>query len=641
MAGRELPDNEALGHTAVVMRLLDAEQMQQALAHDDDTAAAPGAVFIAHGLLTQAQVDLVIAAWQFQKTRAAERRFGRRVVERGWANEEQITRLLQLQARGFTQSHTLTPLADLLQREGLLTPEQLEALKTREQPAQATPDGLTIDITEDRLRASITPGGGPRPSVEAVEHALQHHGVSFGINRDAIAALCSGRTPPGRPVSVAAGIPAQPGRDAVLEYLFDTQHLAAGRQKEDGTIDFRDRGELPQVSAGTPLARKTPPVKGEPGRDIFGNVLDASKPQDRRFLIGNGATLDADQFTVVATTDGVPSLSATGRIAVFSEYRVEGDVDFHTGHVEFRGHVIVTGTIRNGFHVTCGQLTANEAEGAIITAQADVLIQGGIINTQVRSEGAVTAKYLHNAQVEALGDVRIAREVVDSRVTCSGVFHGEHCTVLNARISAKQGIIARNVGSEASSPSHLVFGIDEGTRNELQALQTERTSRREAAEAAASRLAANAQKRAELERAIGTLAQQQDQAMVRSRELQQRGGGGLDKIQAVIKTLTGQLDALFAEQEQLAAASTAAQTEQADAQADVTRLNGEIEALREWSETNPGRAELKVDGTLHTGTLLETPHLETRTSGERKHVWLCEREVTTDEGSEWRLMPKS
>ena len=639
MAGRECPDNQALGHTAVAMGLLNAQQVQEVLGHDD--AAAAGAVFVTRGLLTQAQVDLVVAAWHFQQARAAERRFGRQVVEHGWASAEQVARLLQLQAKAFSQSHKLVPLADLLQHQGLLTPEQREALEKEEQPAPAARDGFSIVISTDRLHASITPGDGPRPTVEAVELALRREGITFGIDQNAIAALCSGGTPAGRPVVVAAGIPAKPGRDAVLEYLFDTQPLAAGRQKDDGTIDFRDRGALPQVSAGTPLARKTPPVKGEPGRDIFGRVLGARKPQDRRFLVGNGAALASDQLTVVATTDGSPSLSATGRIAVFSEYRVEGDVDFHTGHVEFHGHVIVTGTIRNGFRVTCGQLTAGEAEGATITAQGDVLVHGGIINSHVRSEGAVTAKYLHNARVEALGDVHIVREVVDSRLTCSGAFRGEQCTVLNARVSAKQGIFARTIGSEASSPCHLVFGIDEGVHNELEALDAERSGRREAAEAAAARLVANAQKREQLEHAIGALAQQQDEAMVRSRALQQRGGGGLDEVQAAIKALSGQLDALFAEQEQLAGDSLAAQTEEADAQAAIARLDGEIEALREWSEAHPGRAELKVDGTLHAGTLLEAPHVATRTSGERKRVWLCAREVTTDEVSEWRLMPMS
>ncbi len=646
MAGESPLDDKTLGRTAVALGLLDPDEVGHALAvAAEQPARAPGAIFLERGLLTQAQLDYITAAYRFRQTRQADWHLGERVIDRGWATAEQIDELLQEQKRLFVHQRKRILLGELLVQNGILSAEQRDQLLTGEHapPAEALAGDVAVHVSDDNLCATVVPGPGPRPTREALDLALRRQGISVGVDHAAIAALCDGTRPTGEPVVVARGTPAQPGRDAEIEYLFETHPLGAGRQNADGTIDFRDRGELPQVSAGTPLARKTPAQPGAPGRDLFGRVINVRKPQDRRLLLGNGVALAEDQLTVVATTDGLPSLSATGKIAVLPEYRVEGDVDYHTGHIEFAGHVVVTGTIRNGFHVKCGQLTAGEAEGAEIIAKGDVLIRGGLINTHLHTEGAATAKYLHSTTLEALGDVGVEREVVESRVECGGAFHGEHCTLLGSRIAAKQGINVKTVGSESSAPCQLVFGVDERVQHELQHLTAERTEQCQAVEAAGAQLVEHQRQREALEAAIGELAQQQDQAMVRQRALSQGGAGAeLTAVEAVIRSLADQVDALFAQQERVLADADEARARQASAQAAIAELDGELAAINDWAQAHPGTPELRVSGTLHAGTVLETPHVEARTRGERKRIWLREREVISEDGHpEWRMEPFS
>ncbi len=636
-------DDELIGRTAVGLGLLTAAQVQELLATDHGEQP-PGAIYLSKGLLTGSQLNFVLAAYRFKRERIPERRFGDMVVERGWATPEQIAHLLNVQRLLFTRKRKIVLLGDLLVHEGLLTPEQRDGLTSAQPQVGPGPavEPVQVAVSADRMRATVAPvEGAPRPTPEAVELTLHRHGITVGLDRSAIAAFSAGRTAPGEPVVVASGIPARPGRDAAVEYLFDLAPLKAGRQHEDGTIDFRDRGELPQVASGTLLARKIPAQAGEPGQDLFGATLGPAPPRDRHLLVGDGATLEEDGLGVVATTDGFPSVTAAGKIAVFPEYRIDGDIDYHTGHIDFRGHVIASGTVRNGFRVTCGQLTAGEAEGATIVAQGDVLIRGGIINTHVRAEGSVTAKYLHNANLEVMGDVLIEREVVDSRVESGGAFRGERCTLLGSRVAAKQGISVKAVGSEVSGPCHLVLGVDERVAHELERLEAQRQAYRDTAEAGTARAAAIERQHDETERAIGELAQQQDQAMVHRRSLQQHGKGDeLAAAEAAISELSGRLDGLFAAQERLAAEQEEAQAAVTLAKADEAAVTTEIEALREWSSEHPGQPELKVSGSLFAGTFLVAPHAELRIRGERKRVWFRERAITTEGGqTQWRLEP--
>jgi uncharacterized protein (DUF342 family) len=689
-----------IGAVAQRLHLLTAEQVQAALAARAakplDDEHDPGLVFVEEGLLSRAQLDYVETVRRFKSVRVGDRRFGDLVVARGWATAEQVNAAMEVQKILFMREHKEVMIGEMLVRQHVITAEQRDILlqvqhRARQEaapsagprphpaPAPARPVtsapsapaataaespppqpapadaaaaapsvGFGVAVAGDAMAAFVTlHDAAGRPEPDAVLHALRMQHVEYGIDEAAVRAACAPDAPLGQPLRVAEGAAPQPGRDASIEYLFELHPLKAGREIDD-YIDFRDRGDIPQVVEGAVLARKTAAVDGVPGRDVYGRVLKVAKVRDVRMQAGNGAQLEPDRLTVSAQVAGHPVLTASGIIAVHPEFRIDGDLGYNTGHVDFAGRVIVSGTVQQGFRVKCGELVAKEIEGGEIEAAGDVLVSGGVIGARIRADGAVKAKYLHTSHVEALGDVIVQREAVESAIETSGVFHGEACTLLASNVSAKGGVIVQEVGSASSQPCRLAVGIDERVLHQIAQHEADITERVQALAAMAEEQAALAQQRSELGPRIAVLAQVQDKAQVRLRELEPSLQAGDGKARDLHQLLTRQaasteeeITALFAAQDAVESALAALQLRQHEAQEQAAAWQEEIVRLREWSNETPGRAEIKVQKNACQGTAIRAVHSEMRLAEDKKCLWLEEREVTGEEGeTSWGLMPK-
>jgi uncharacterized protein (DUF342 family) len=681
-----------IGAVAQRLHLLTAEQVQAALAAraakplDDERDA--GLVYVEEGLLSRAQLDYVETVRRFKSVRVSEKRFGDLVVVRGWATAEQVHAAMEVQKMLFMREHKEVMIGEMLVRQHVITAEQRDILlqvqaRARQAAppaatappsgpvpvsppdspppaaapvsapapspaAAAAPEGFSVGVAADAMAAFITlHAAAQRPDPDSVLHALRMQHIEYGVDEAAVRAACGPEAPLGQPLCVAQGTPPLAGRDAVIEYLFELHPLKPGRETDD-TIDFRDRGDIPQVAEGAELARKTAAVDGVPGRDVHGRVLKVAKVRDVRMQAGNGAQLAPDRLTITAQVAGHPVLTASGILAVHPEFRIDGDLGYNTGHVDFAGRVIVSGTVQNGFRVKCGELMAGEIEGGEIEASGDVLVSGGVIGARIRADGAVKAKYFHTSHVEALGDVIVQREVVESAIETSGVFHGEACALLASSVSAKGGVIVQEVGSASSQPCRFTVGIDERVLHQIAQHEADIAEWVQALAAMTEEQAALAQQRSELGPRIAVLAQVQDKAQVRLRELEPSVQAGEGKARDLHQLLTQQaasteeeITALFAAQDAVESALAALQVRQHEAQEQAAAWRDEVVRLREWSNETPGRAEIKVQQAACQGTAIRAVHSELRLAEDKKFLWLEEREVTGEEGdTSWGLMPK-
>lgn len=685
-----------VGEAAIRLHMLGREQVDNALrnAAAGHPGRRPGAIFVEAGLLTEEQLDYLEQVSRFKAERIADKRFGELAVERGWVADGQVTAALETQKRRFIKGRQELRIGDLLVHEGLITAEQRDALLAEqhrakellqrttspeaagdepaeptaaqpETPASETEGGpaeveepqtttrlLQVTIADDRLTAFVTlEREDQRPDREKVAAEVKNAGIAYGIDEAAIDRLVAEDAPVGEPVAVARGVPTTPARDGEIEYLFETQPLRPGTQTEDGHIDFRDRGEIPQVAEGELLARKTPAVDGEPGMDVFGNTIPAPKPRDPPLQAGSGAALGEDKLGVVAGQAGNPRASATGVISVYPEYRIEEDLDYSTGHVDFQGRVVVAGTVRKGFRVRCGELVAQEIEEADVEVEGDVRVEGGVLGARIRAGGSVKARYLHDTTADVTGDVIVASEVLDSQLQISGALHAEGCTIFTSRISAKGGIHAKEIGSESSKPCQVTVGIDDPTLAEVERLEAEAAEKEQALESLPERIEQLRARRAELDEEIQEHAQVQDRGQVRERELNAalEGGEGspaqvrneLTQLQQEVKEAEEKLGALFAEQDRVMDEADTLERRLEDDRAAVEQLRRDARIRREWTEDNPGNPVVEVREALRSGTLIRTPHLEVKVSRDYPRIVLEERRSVDEHGrTTWRLARK-
>ncbi|MCG8550328.1 MAG: FapA family protein, partial [Desulfobacterales bacterium] len=321
------------------------------------------------------------------------------------------------------------------------------------------------DFFDNRLQAYIRLGKNAPETVTVymIEQLLHENGIIFGLVEDsAIEEWLYGNARQGEKLLIAEGKQPVSPIHGEIHYYFPIDFKRAGRLNPDGSIDYRDRGEVPHVKEDTMLASKILPEPGEPGVDVKGMEMPVPEPEDPAFSAGPGTRFNEEKTEIFSTADGEPHLDVMGVVSVNKELKIKGDVGYETGNIEFNGNVIVPGTVKEGFKVKCVSLTAKEISGAQIDLSGDLNVSMGIVDTKlINVKGDIQAKYIHNSIINSFGDLTVQKEIVDSTIYLSGACNNERGVILNSTLSAKCGIKTGTVGNEAVAPSVLTVGVDE------------------------------------------------------------------------------------------------------------------------------------------------------------------------------------
>ncbi len=301
---------------------------------------------------------------------------------------------------------------------------------------------------------------------------LQEQNIIFGIVEDkAIEEGILRLRTEGKSLIVAKGEKPVSCENGSIKFHFENDFTNPGKIQEDGTIDFRDRGEIPYVSIGAFLAEKTPAKEGKNGMDVLGNPILADPALDPVFIASNGTRTNDDGLEIYADLDGQPHVDAMGNITVNPELMINGDVDFETGNIDFNGNIIVKGIVKEGFTIKGISLTAQEIEGAEIELSGDLYISDGITEAKIHSVGNVHAKFINHSRVAGFGDLIIQKEIIDSKIVISGACQNPGGHIITSKIIAKCGIEAGNIGTTASKPAVLKVGVDEHIKILTQTIQ--------------------------------------------------------------------------------------------------------------------------------------------------------------------------
>ncbi|MBU0518957.1 FapA family protein, partial [bacterium] len=133
-------------------------------------------------------------------------------------------------------------------------------------------------------------------------------------------------------------------------------------------------------------------------------------------------------------------------------------VNFATGNINYPGDVIITGDVGSGFSVKAeGKVEIRGVvSDAIIEAEGDVLVIGGFIGSgkgKITSRHDVFVKFIDNQQVEAEGCVHIGNHCVQATITAGGLIEVNtgSGTVIGGRLSARDGILAKNLGNQQNT----------------------------------------------------------------------------------------------------------------------------------------------------------------------------------------------
>ncbi len=477
-----LPDTGELAYHEgyiTIDELKEAEEELKRTEKKDRPTISMEQHLLESGLIDRIKLSRLMVKKRLIEIRLKDREFAEELIKRNAVSAKTIDQAFIKQLNLFKHDSDCLTLGDILVQEKAITPELKDELFRTYNRTNEISDStgissllssskkdifIDIQISPDKTKAYIRLPESLHGSsdITVVKNLLQRHGIRFGVVEDKlILGFMKYSSDSEKKFTIAVGRDPEPGRNAQVKYYFNTKYQKPGIVSEDGTIDFRDRGDIPFVKQGALLAEKIPLKRGKPGLDIFGEQIPVDDVKDCTLKYGPGTKIDESGLKLYAAIEGQPSLNTAGVVSVLKELNIKGNVDFETGHINFNGNVFVNGIVKEDFHVNCVDLTAGEINGGIINLSGDLNVSTGIVNSRVTTSGSVKAKFINNSKIDAFGDVTVIREIMESDIAVSGECINANGRITSSVIAARKGFTLWQVGTLKAAPSTIKAGLDD------------------------------------------------------------------------------------------------------------------------------------------------------------------------------------
>ena len=695
-----------IGLLAVKNNLVTKEELQKGMSQcsgASDKGLALKEHFLSNKMISSENMQRLLRAAKAFEMRQKEFKFGAIAIWKGSINQSVLNLALEEQGNDIKNKKKVRLIGDILVDAGIMTPKQIDYVfklqkrvrqknkkefllqkseslveesknsgKTLENQAndisaENVPDsegkqvgllkpeiiegGIKLEISKDFMAAflSKTDEFDENMTLAGLKEALLDKGIVTGlVADDMIEGFIDSSGFMTKTFRVAKGIPPVQGKDATMEFFFNTDYLKVGGLTKDGGIDFKDRGEIPNVEEGTVLAEKIPMVASRNGHNIYGDETETIPKEDIVLKIGKGAKLSEDGIKVLADVKGFPKCTLSGHIFVHQEYITEGDVDYETGHINYDGNVTVKGRIKSGFKVKGNDITAIELDGGSITADGNVKIDGGVNEGKIYARGNVYAKFIHQSQVVCMGDVIIGKEIVDADVECSGICVVENGKFISSRITAKMGVNVRNIGTPMAEPNIVKVGHDPFTGKELEKIKGKVAGIKKQIAQCQNKKEKLKKENLNFQKQITELAHVQDRSQLEVKQinsdisLMQTGSENAEKINILkekmdqleikLQKTEKNLDTCFGKSKNIEELMGKIDGEIKVLETESKNLFQEKTNLISWAKSNPGKPVVTVDGEILSGTLIIGKHCEKRVTEVIRHARIVEALCTSEDG---------
>ncbi|TFH92264.1 DUF342 domain-containing protein [Vibrio ouci] len=334
----------------------------------------------------------------------------------------------------------------------------------------------------DMLASMVVTGahkGVPLKGPQIVQALAQSH-VTKGINKLALkkVLVMSHQLKPGETFSqpVAKGKNPIQGVDAKFIPLVKDptkQVLAPKESAPDGKVDMLNLGETITVSENDPLMKRVPATKGTPGLTVQGKVIPPKPGNDAMLKEGKGTKISPDNPNLlIAEVSGMPIIKERG--VDVEDALCLPTIGVATGHVKFKGNVVVLGNIESDMVVRAtGSLTVGGfIESADVQVQGDIEVAKGIIGHNVsedqskscivKSGGSITANYAQFSELQAANDIHLSVHCLNNELRC-----GHDLVVADA--AEKQGTLSGGHAKVGGKVTCINLGVEGDTATYLHA----------------------------------------------------------------------------------------------------------------------------------------------------------------------------
>ncbi|MDF2570674.1 MAG: hypothetical protein K0R55_2278 [Sporomusa sp.] len=339
--------------------------------------------------------------------------------------------------------------------------------------APPTENKIRVKVGFERLEARVSvniPVDNPMATRSQLLDELKATGVVFGIDEDALTMLT--QTHSATNIICARGTPPCRGDDAYLKYYIDPDSQGRPVELEDGRVDFKESNTFLCVEEGQLLVEKIPATAGIPGTDVFGLPLPPKPGKDVPMPVGKNV-INVEDWRLYAGIHGHLAIFLDKRVNVMPIIVIDGDVDYSSGNIDFKGSVIVRGSVQPDFYVKAGGNVevCGTISGGMVEANNIIVRKGiqGMKRSVIKARERLVANFIESATVYADEDVIVNDVILTSSVYAGSrvIVEGGRGLIRGGRISAGELIRAKTIGNQSGVITEIDVAVNSLLKDEL------------------------------------------------------------------------------------------------------------------------------------------------------------------------------
>ncbi|MFC0213599.1 flagellar assembly protein A [Paenibacillus chartarius] len=237
---------------------------------------------------------------------------------------------------------------------------------------------IQLEIEEKTIPAII--------ETDPIMDKLKELGVVYGIDYVELAAACTSEHP--GTFVIAEGSQPRRGKNGWFAPLNSTEIKKGLKERENGSVDYREIQEFPTVVPGQVIGSIEPPVEGVHGTTVTNELVPPPEVYPLHVREGKGISLVDEGKKIIATDAGHPEIVIKGQLAKISiipKIVINKDVSLETGNVRYAGAVEIHGSVQDGMLVEAkGDVSIRtNMNRAKVTAGNSIIVHKNIISSQV------------------------------------------------------------------------------------------------------------------------------------------------------------------------------------------------------------------------------------------------------------------
>ena len=363
-------------------------------------------------------------------------------------------------------------------KKSITSASDLDAVKVNSVSKYEESEDFLMKISEDKLSVIVRfyppSTNGNILTKDDILNSLRGKGVVYGIDESLVDELISSKLYCTDYIIAKALLPVN-GKDAYIEYFFNTDLSAKPALNEDGSVDFFNLNTVNHIKEGDLLAKLHKEVYGTDGFDVTGEVIKQREIKSAVIKYGNNVSVNDDKTEIFSLVSGHVTL-IDGTVFVSDVFETN-NVDSSTGDIDYDGSIKILGNVNSNFTVTAkGDIEVDGVvEGAILKAGGNIIIARGVNGMgkgSVEAKGNIIVKYIENATVISGGFIQ-TEAIMHSKVMAMTeiIVDGKKGNIAGSYVSTRDSISVKSLGSQMGTDTVVQLGMDVYQKKHIEELK--------------------------------------------------------------------------------------------------------------------------------------------------------------------------